>query len=44
VQCCSGTAAQGAVGSTALELLRSHGDVALRDMVMGTVGWVDGWT
>ena len=27
-------------GSPPLEVLQNHGDVALRDVVMGTVGWV----
>ena len=35
-----GTAAQGVVGSPSLEESQSHGDVALRDVVMGMVGWV----
>ena len=38
-RCCSGTAAQGMVGSPFLEVLQNHGDVALRDVVMGTVRW-----
>jgi len=38
-QYCSGTAAQGVVGSPSLQVLQRHGDVALRDVVMG---W--GWT
>ena len=38
--CCSGTAAQGVVGSPSLEVLQNCGDVVLRDVVMGTVlGW-----
>ena len=28
------------VGSPSLEVLQNHGDVALRDVVRGTVGWV----
>ena len=39
--CCSGTAAQGVVGSLSMEVFQNCGGVALRDMVMGTVGW--GW-
>ena len=38
--CCSGTAARGVVGSASLEVLQNCGDVALRDVVMGMVGWV----
>jgi len=37
---CIGTAAQGVVESPSLEVFRDHGDVALRDVVMGMVGWV----
>ena len=33
-------AAQGAVGSPSLETLQNRGDVALRDVGMGMVGWV----
>lgn len=36
-QGCSGTAAQGEVGSPSLGVLQSHGDAALRDV--GMVGW-----
>ena len=32
-------AAQGMVGSLSLEVLEERGDVALRDVVMGVVGW-----
>jgi len=32
-----------AVGSLTMEDIKSHGDVALGDIV-GMVGWVDGWT
>lgn len=28
------------MGSPSLEVLLNHGDVALRDVVMGMVGWV----
>ena len=38
-QCCTGTAAQGVVGSPTLEVLQKYGDVALRDVVMCMVGW-----
>ena len=38
--CCSGTAAQGMVGSPSLEVFQSHGDVAVRDVVMGVGGRV----
>ena len=31
-RCCSGTAAQGVLGSPSLEVSQSHGDVALRDV------------
>ena len=35
-------AAQGVVvGSPSLEVLQNHGDVALRDVVMGMVGWAE---
>ena len=34
-QCCSGTAAQGAVESLSMEVIKKSGDVALRDKV----GW-----
>ena len=30
----------GEVGSPSLEVLKNCGDVALRDVVSGTVGWV----
>jgi len=36
-----GTAAQGVVAAPSLEVAKNHGDVALRDVVMGTVG--GGW-
>jgi len=36
----TGTAAQGVVESPSLEVFMNHGDVALRDVVMNTVGWV----
>ena len=41
--CCSGTAAQEVVKSPSLEVFKSHGDVALRDVGSGHggVGW--GW-
>ena len=31
--------AQGVMGSPSLEVFQSRGDVALRDVVMGMVGW-----
>ena len=33
--CCSGTAAQGVVGSPSMEVFKNHGDVAARAMVSG---------
>jgi len=41
----SGTAAQGVVGSLALEVLQNCGDVALRDVVSGhsRTGWKWTW-
>ena len=39
-QLCTGTAVQGVWESPSLEVLKNCGDVALRDVVMGTIGWV----
>ena len=38
-----GTAAQGVLESLSLEVVKSHGDVALRDMVSGHGGMGWGW-
>lgn len=37
---CSGTAAQGSVGSPSQEVFKDHGDVTLGTWSVGTVGWV----
>lgn len=42
--CCTDTASQGVVGSPSLEVLQSHGDVALRDVIMSMVRLDWGWT